>query len=236
MTRTRAEQLARRRSRRDRRPLPGELTDLNAFRHARNLHQAAWDGGYTMLGSRRGRTLYRLARDAARRGVPGSLVDCGVWNGGSSILMSLGAPDRTVWCFDSFQGLPAPGEQDDEESWRFVGDCVGSEAKLREGFSRLAPDAHVEVRPGWFADTLEPAAESINSIAVLHCDGDWYESVRLTLDVFYGKVSPGGYVVIDDYGTWTGARRATDELRRAVGDRGRLVRVDHTGRYWRKAD
>jgi O-methyltransferase len=71
-------------------------------------------------------------------------------------------------------------------------------------------------------------------IAVLHPDGDWYESALVTLEALYDRVSPGGFVVIDDYGHWEGARRATDEFRRRRGIHEPLVRVDYTGRYWRK--
>src|ERR1700694_3979891 len=58
--------------------------------------------GYTMLGCRRGRALFRLAREVERQNVPGALVDCGVWNGGSTALLSAGAPTRDVYAFDSF--------------------------------------------------------------------------------------------------------------------------------------
>jgi O-methyltransferase len=218
----------------DRLPRPHELRDLAEYRTARDLHRVLWDGGYTMLSSRRARALHRLAARAAARGVPGALVDCGAWNGGSSLLLADGAPGRDVWAFDSFEGLPEPGPLDGSESTGCGGACVGSEAKVRECFAHHGDSAHLHIRAGWFEDTLAPAAAEIGDIAVLHCDGDWYESVRLTLDVFYPRVSPGGYVVIDDYGTWPGARRAADELRRAAGDRAPLHRVDHTGRWWRK--
>jgi hypothetical protein len=69
---------------------------------------------------------------------------------------------------------------------------------------------------------------------VLHCDGDWYDSVLRSLETFYPMIPSGGYVVVDDYGHWIGARRATDEFRRRVSDDTPLVRADYTGRYWRK--
>jgi O-methyltransferase len=215
-------------------PALAELRDLRDYRRARALHQRLWDGGWTMLGSRRGRALRRLAASVHGDGVPGALVDCGAWNGGSSILMADAAPDRPVWVFDSFQGLPAPSELDGAASADYVGACVGSEDKVREGFAVFGGAERLHVRPGWFADTLPAAAGEIGPIALLHCDGDWYDSVKLTLDTFYDQVSPGGYVVIDDYGAWPGAARAAEECRRAAGERSRLHMVDHTGRWWRK--
>jgi O-methyltransferase len=211
-----------------------DLTAPRTYSAGNRLHKMLWTEGYTMLGARRARNLYRLARRVAAEGVPGALVDCGVWNGGSTALLAAGAPGRRVWAFDSFEGLPEPGEVDGEESKQFAGDCVGAPEKVREAVARVDPTAGLEIRKGWFEETFSTAAPEISDIAVLHVDGDWYDSVRLTLETFYGKVRRGGYVVIDDYGTWPGARRATGEYRARVGDQSRLIRVDHTGRFWRK--
>jgi O-methyltransferase len=218
----------------DRLPRLGELRDLHTYRRGRRLHQELFKGGWTMLGPRRGRMLHRLAGEVDRVGVAGALVDCGVWNGGSTILMASGAPEREVWAFDSFAGLPEPKQLDGSASQSLGGELVGSEHKLREGFERFADGARLHVRAGWFDDTLAPAAEEIGSVAILHCDGDWYESVLLTLEVMYPLVSPGGFVVIDDYGTFPGARRATEEYRLRAGETAPLRRIDRTGRYWRK--
>jgi Macrocin-O-methyltransferase (TylF) len=67
---------------------------------------------FTMLFPLRGRTLYRLSRHADRDQLPGALVDCGTYNGGSTALLAAGAPKRNVWAFDSFEGLPAPSVRD----------------------------------------------------------------------------------------------------------------------------
>jgi O-methyltransferase len=216
-------------------PRPHELMELRAYRHGAGLWRVLHRGQWTMTSCRRGRTLYRLARRIEADDVPGALVDCGVWNGGSTILLSAGAPSRPAWAFDSFEGLPEPGSQDPPESADWVGECLGSEARLREGFRRFGNPARLHVVAGWFSDTFPARAAEVGDVAVLHADGDWYESVRLTLETFYPRVSVGGYVVIDDYGWWEGARRATDDFRREHGITEPLVRVDYTGVYWRRA-
>jgi O-methyltransferase len=213
-------------------PRPGEAAA--DYLEGVRLHWRLMRGGYSMGSSRRGRTLLRLSRDAARRGVPGALVDCGVWNGGSTALLAAGAPDRPVYAFDSFEGLPEPGELDGEESAGQAGFCLGSEENVRRAFARHVPESDLRIRAGWFEDTFPDASREIDRVAVLHCDGDWYDSVLLSLETFYPKIPSGGYVVIDDYGHWIGARRATDEFKRRVGDDAPLVRVDYTGRYWQK--
>ena len=200
-----------------------------ALLHARLLRQ-----GYTMTSSRRGRALYRLARQVEETGIPGDLVDCGVYNGGSTTLLSAGAPSRRAWAFDSFEGLPEPGPLDGAGSQEFEGDCRGSEERVHEAFRRYAQPEHLRTVKGWFEDTLPRTSPAIERVAILHCDGDWYDSVKQPLEVFYPKLSPGGYAVIDDYGYWVGARQATDEFRRQHGITAPLQRVDDTGVYWRK--
>ena len=215
-------------------PRKRDLAEGGDWRETTALYRSLHDGGYTMVSARRARALNRAARTVAREGVPGALVDCGVWNGGSTILLARGAPGREVWAFDSFQGMPEPGEHEGETGTHYRGDCLGSEERLREGFRRYADPERLHVRPGWFEDTLARARDEVGPVAVLHVDADWYESVRLVLDVFYPLVSPGGFVLIDDYGHWPGAQSATDEFRAAVGDDAPLERADYTGRYWRK--
>ena len=189
--------------------------------------------GYTMLSSRRGRTLYRLAAETAAARIPGCVVDCGAWNGGSTILLAAAAPEREVWAFDSFEGLPAPGPEDPEQEW-WEGEIHGYEETLREGFAEYVPSGSLHVVKGWFEATFPNASAQIGEVAVLHADGDFYDSVRLTLETFYPNLTSGGYVVIDDYGGFVGARHATDEFRSERGIEAPLRHIDYTGVYWRK--
>lgn len=218
----------------DRAPRPAELADLREWARGAQLHRTLLREGYTMTSSRRGRLLHRLAAEADRTGVAGALVDCGVWNGGSTILLSDGSPLREVWAFDSFEGLPAPVEADGPGSAAWTGECLGAEDMLRAGFAKYASPERLHVVKGWFEDTLAQHADEIGPIAVLHADGDWYESVLLTLQALYPKVQSGGFIVIDDYGHWVGAQRATDEFRASVGDTAPLQSADYAGRWWRK--
>jgi O-methyltransferase len=191
--------------------------------------------GYTMLGCRRGRTLFRLAREVERQNVPGALVDCGVWNGGSTALLSAGAPTREVYAFDSFEGLPPSDEElDGQDSVDRAGWCLGVEDNVREALQRFGSPEHLHIVKGWFEDSFPREGAAVGPIAVLHADGDWYASVRLTLETFYDRVSPGGFVAVDDYGVWSGARQAVDEFRSARSIEQPLITVEAAA-YWRKA-
>ena len=216
-------------------PSAEELRDPVAFWRGLRLWYRLRQGSYTMLGCRRGRYLYRMAATVERRGVPGDLVDCGVWNGGSSVLLSRGAPSRRIWAFDSFEGLPEPTWRDGESSAGYAGACEGSAERVRDAFARFAEPARLRIVKGWFADTFPQTASEIDQVAVLHADGDWYDSVLLTLRTFHPKVVSGGYVVVDDYGHWEGARRATEEFRDEAGVSEALVSIDGNAAYWRRS-
>ena len=188
---------------------------------------------YTMLEVRRGRTLMALARSADRRGVPGAVVDCGVWNGGSSVLMSTGAPSRDVWLFDSFEGMPQPTENDGAGARQWVGDARGSIERVQECFARYGRGAPLHIVKGWFEETLPHHRSEIGPIALLHVDADFYEGMRLALETLYPLVSPGGFIAIDDYGHrgFPGVKIAVDEFRARIGELGPLV----DNHFWEKS-
>jgi hypothetical protein len=190
-------------------------------------------GDYTMMPLTRLNELHQIAARVAD--LPGALVECGAWNGGSAAVLAHGAyrKGRPVWLFDSWQGLPKPGKYDgvraQDEYARHNGVmCVGNATKPAEAF-RVAGllDCELHIVPGWFAKTV-PGAQTGN-IALLHVDADWYESVKLCLTTFYPRIVAGGLLIIDDYGHWPGCKRATDEVL-GVAVR-RLVHVDYTCVY-----
>jgi O-methyltransferase len=211
-------------------PRRSELGDLTAWRRHAALHRRVRKSGHTMLASRHARDLIRLAEDVEMGDVPGDLVDCGVWNGGSTILLASGAPSRDVWAFDSFEGLPEPTERDPRCALGWRGQMVGSEERLRQGFREYGLTNSLQVVKGWFDETLPTEADRIGRIAVLHIDADWYESVRTVLRVLYPKVSPGGWIAVDDYAWLDGAKLAVDEFRGGLGTEPPIL----SRHYWRK--
>jgi predicted O-methyltransferase YrrM len=193
---------------------------------------------YTMSSKARLRGLYDAVRFAVSQDISGDVVECGTARGGSAALMGLTlaqtGSDRTLWVFDTFQGLPPPTDADpDYEIARlYTGDCWGELEEVVTLFRECGILHRSRMIQGLFQNTL-PNAE-VGAIAVLHLDGDWYESVKVCLDHLYDRVSPGGVIQIDDYGHWEGARKAVDEF---FGERGlslRLRYLDYTGRQFLK--
>lgn len=193
----------------------------------------------TMVGTARLDNVAALCRRAVEEGVPGDFIETGVWRGGVTILMraviaAYGISDRRVWVADSFEGLPVPDpayEADAGLDWSHVEVLKVDADAVRANFARYdLLDDQVCFLEGWFADTLPSAP--IERLAVLRLDGDLYGSTMDALEALYPKVSPGGFVIVDDYGGWESCRRAVDDYRAAHGIDAGVHNVDWTGVWW----
>ena len=197
---------------------------------------------FTMVGIKRLDNIQSCVERVIEEEVPGDLVEAGVWRGGASmfmraILKAYGISDRVVWAADSFKGLPRAergvvadrGDVHHAKAYLRV-----SLEEVRSNFARLdLLDDQVRFLMGWFEDTLPNAG--IDRIAVLRADGDMYKSTMDILGSLYDKVSPGGFVIIDDYGALRQCRRAVHDFREANGITEEIVPIDWTGVYWRRA-
>lgn len=197
----------------------------------------------TMVGMLRLDNVELCITQAVVEGVPGDLVEAGVWRGGCSIFMrgvlkALNVPDRSVWVADSFEGLPPPDKdrfpRDGGDRHFELSPYLGiSLQAVKENFRRYELlDDRVRFLPGWFRDTLPVAP--IERISVLRIDGDMYESTYVALDSLYGKVAPGGFVIIDDYGALPNCRAAVDDFRSKHRLTEPVHPIDWTGVYWRR--
>jgi O-methyltransferase len=195
----------------------------------------------TMIGLKRLNNIEECIRDVIQRGVPGDLIETGVWRGGAAIFMRAVLKahrdeERTVWLADSFQGIPQanPLKYPADAAaifWNGASLAVPVE-EVKENFRRYnLLDDRVRFLVGWFRDSLPTAP--IERLAVLRLDGDLYESTMDSLTHLYPKLSPGGYVIIDDYAIrpcaaavedYRAEHKITDELRS----------IDWSGRFWQR--
>lgn len=195
----------------------------------------------TMIGLHRLENLHRCVADIVEGGVPGDLLEAGVWRGGASIFMravleAYGDTERMVWLADSFRGLPPPDAErypaDGTFDLSIFDELAVSVEEVQRNFARYGLlDDRVRFLEGWFKDTLQAAP--VERLALLRCDGDLYESTMQTLEPLYPKVSVGGYVVIDDYGLEP-CRMAVDDYRAEYGVTEPLNEIDWSGVWWRK--
>lgn len=202
---------------------------------------------YTMLSEQRLYSLYTLARSICVKNIPGNFVECGVAAGGSSALLAwvikkYSRQPRKLFAFDSFSGMPHPTEEDrhqgvDAEATGWgTGTCSAPEESVKAICMKLGvADVLVTVK-GYFEETLPRMANWVGMIALLHMDGDWYESTKSILENFYGQLSNNAIIQIDDYGYWDGCRKAIHEFEATHSTHFELKPIDGTGVWCVKPD
>lgn len=155
-----------------------------------------------------------LLREIARavRDIPGRIAECGCYEGATAFFMASENPDVPVHLFDSFEGLSDPVAEDntaDSDVFRWKrGDLRTTEERAR---SVLSSFEHIHFHRGWIPERFEDVAGE--RFRLVHIDVDLYEPTRDSLAFFYPRLSPGGAIVMDDYGfsTCPGAHRAASE-------------------------
>ena len=189
---------------------------------------------YTLLTPAKLRNLRALGALMNADGIAGDFVECGTYKGGSAAVLATALTrERHLWLYDSFQGMPEVTEVDGEGAKEAVGLCRADESDVVEIFSSLGiSTAQYTVRAGMFDSTFQqPLPESV---ALLHCDCDWYDSVILVLRTFYHLIPQGGCIVLDDFGWWEGTRIAFYDFCNEVGERPLIERVEADQAYWIK--
>lgn len=162
--------------------------------------------------------------------IEGDFVECGVYRGGHSIIAAeifkrFGA-NKKVFLFDTFRGMTEPTEKDfklstgipallkykanikkDHISWAY-----SSLEEVRNNFNKLKlADSNIIFIEGDVLQTIPSSMNLFKSISFLRLDTDWFDSTKIELDFLYPILSKSGVIVIDDYGSWAGSKRATDE-------------------------
>lgn len=203
---------------------------------------------YTMTSPERIEAVVNAVGYLVKHGIQGSIVECGVWRGGSAMAMllalkRLGDESRELHLYDTFTGMSAPGEVDvsydgeharttylnvkasDEESHWYWSTL---EEVQRNTYSTGYRQDGIHLIPGKVETTIPEHAPS--EIALLRLDTDWYESTKHELIHLFPRLQPQGVLIIDDYGHWKGARKAVDEYLSENNVRILLNRIDYTGR------
>jgi hypothetical protein len=202
---------------------------------------------YTMTSRERMYAMYLASRHVAKADVPGDIVECGVWRGGSSMMAALTLlaatrEPRRMWLYDTFEGMPEPGAEDfglhgedahaewarnrrgEINEW-----CYAPLDDVRANMAATGlPPEYLELVQGKVEETIP--ARAPQRIALLRLDTDWYESTYHELVHLFPLLAPGGVLILDDYGHWGGARNAVE---RYVGEQGihlLLNRVDYAAR------
>jgi hypothetical protein len=201
---------------------------------------------YTMTSIERMYALYNAVTYIVKNNIAGSFVECGVWRGGSSMMIALtlkelGVSNRAIYLYDTYEGMSEPTADDVdfrggqakelmEQNVDNKQNSVWCLADLNDVQSNMRSTGYpldlVHFVKGKVEDTI-PATMPDAPIALLRLDTDWYESTAHELKYLYPLLIQKGVLVIDDYGHWEGCKRAVDEY---FNGSLLLNRIDYTGR------
>jgi O-methyltransferase len=204
---------------------------------------------FTMTSPERIAAACEAVRYVCRNGVEGSIVECGVWRGGSMMaaaraLLAEGDTGRRLFLYDTFAGMTEPTDADLDRRGRSASRWMRRYGRTTSGDSRwchapvddvarnIASVGYPEDRCTFVAGRVEETipATMPGPIAVLRLDTDWYESTAHELEHLFPLLVPGGVLILDDYGHWQGARRAVDEYLARHRVALLLTPLDYTGR------
>jgi O-methyltransferase/8-demethyl-8-(2,3-dimethoxy-alpha-L-rhamnosyl)tetracenomycin-C 4'-O-methyltransferase len=197
---------------------------------------------HTMIGVQRLENVRKLAQRAIDEGIPGDFVETGVWRGGCCILMrgilkANAIIDRRVYVVDSFAGLPPPSPHefphDEGLNLHLYPELAVSLEQVKDNFARYnLLDQQVIFVKGLFQDTL-PSLEA-GPFALIRLDGDLYESTYVALEALYPKLSPGGFIILDDVNFLPPCWQAVMDYRDRMGISAVMHRVDWSAGWWQK--
>jgi asparagine synthase (glutamine-hydrolysing) len=197
----------------------------------------------TYLSEARLRNIEICLRAISTSRVPGLCLETGVALGGSGILIATLAADRTYRGYDVFARIPPPSDRDDDKAkarfdvitsgeskgiggdpyYGYVDDLYEAVVKSFGRYGLTVGAGRVQLHRGLFEDTLR--LEKDERVALAHIDCDWYEPVLFCLEQIGPRLSPGGFIIVDDYHDYAGCKRATDEYLAAHADL-EIVRAD----------
>jgi hypothetical protein len=197
-------------------------------------------------------TTFKSIEYIVKNDIKGDCIECGVWKGNQIEMMAralayFGTTDRKIYLYDTFSGMTAPGEHDEKPSYDWNAKDTLDAFKNGRFDASVHPRNAVEKRLGklnYPKDNFIFVEGDVNktlpndyhdAISLLRLDTDFYDSTKTELSALYRYVSPGGAVIVDDYGHWTGSRLAVDEHLNSIEPFPLLVRLDSTERLFLKA-
>ena len=201
---------------------------------------------YTLISVERGYAICQALAYLEKRGIPGDIVECGVWKGGACMLAARliqerGYTRRKIWLYDTFEGMTEPTGEDiiaasgqpvserNPKGWWAV-----TREEVAENLARTGYDSRmIELVKGDVCETLEQRIPS-SPVALLRLDTDWYESTKKEMEVLFPRLMQGGVLLLDDYGHFRGAAKGVDEYFSNREIVPLLQRVDYTGRLYIK--
>jgi O-methyltransferase len=207
---------------------------------------------YTMTSLDRMFAAYNAAEYIEKNNIEGDIVECGVWRGGSAMimamkLMQMKSTSRNIFLYDTYEGMTDPTDKDVDHSGKHSSErlkkedkkkganiwCYATLDEVKQNMKGTGyPEEKIKYIKGKVEDTIPVLVP--NKIALLRLDTDWYESTKHELIHLFPLLSKYGILIIDDYGHWRGSRQAVDEYFKELGIFPFLNRIDYSGRLFIK--
>jgi hypothetical protein len=202
---------------------------------------------YTMTSVARQVALINAVRYVLKNNLEGDFTECGVWRGGSSMIMAellaQNQSNKKLYMYDTYDGMSEPTKDDVDILGKTAEELLKQREKNASDFiwayatiedvknnlakTKLNPEQLIYVK-GKVEDTIPENAPE--KICILRLDTDWYESTYHELKHLYPRLVSGGVLIIDDYGHWQGAKKAVDKYIEENQLRVFMMRADYTGR------
>jgi len=203
---------------------------------------------HTMTSTERLYSVYKSVEYCINNNIEGDYVECGVWKGGSSMMIALSLlknniKDKKIYLYDTYEGMSEPTEDDINYSLNKADKKYENTMNIKSGsdwcrseidevkqnlYSTGYPKENIIFVKGKVEDTIPQTISP--KIALLRLDTDWYESTKHEMNNLYPILSEKGVLIIDDYGHWLGCRKAVDEYFAENNISLLLNRIDYTGR------
>lgn len=189
---------------------------------------SVWAESLTYLGEPALTELYNQVIQIEKQKFPGILIEAGCALGGSAIVIATAkSKQRPFFVYDVFDMIPPPSDQDEADvhnryeviksgqskgirGKKYYGYEEDIFSKVTENFRKYSVPVqanNIHLIKGLFEDVLRVE----EPVALAHLDGDWYSSVMTCLRNIEPRLVSGGVMIIDDYYTWSGCRKAVDE-------------------------
>lgn len=208
---------------------------------------------FTMTSAERMFSLHKAVEYVVGNGIEGDFVECGVWKGGSAMMMAhsllLNNDQRDIFLYDTFEGMSEPNEQDRDlygnsadallkESDKFSDRSVWCYSTLEDVQKNIYSTNYSKEKIHFIKGKVEQTIPDVipHKIALLRLDTDWFDSTYHELIHLYPLLSNKGILIIDDYGHWEGARKAVDQYFKERNILPLMHRIDYTGRILQKID
>ncbi len=209
---------------------------------------------FTMTTAERMFSLYQAVKYIEENNIPGDFVECGVWKGGSCMLMALTLIElknttRKIYLYDTFEGMSEPTEKDVEVGGSGASALLNNADKddpnsiwcysaidevKKNIFQSGYPSENFILVKGKVEDTIPGITPQ--KLSLLRLDTDWYESTYHELNHLYNLLEKNGILIIDDFGFWEGAKKAVLQFFKEKNLHPLINRIDDTGRIIIKSD